>query len=285
MSIQILRAVYGGEDVTQIVKLLVQSGPFKVSNEHFGDPHFGVRKRLECDFQNETGEKLHVVFYEGEVAEFSSLKNTDRLAIYYTDNTKPKLLEKTLPLIVEATNKHNVQLLVSAFRPINFNVRTLLSLWAERGYPTLTTQIIQLLTYAKKIGNYKYVSFLEHDVLYAPEYFAYPDFDKMVLHNTNYIGVCATGFQKFSATFPPLSQLTMNFDFALEFYENQLRARFRQEEPIWIEPIEEDRRDFAALQPNVHINHSSFTDHKNYFKGSNQNAEYWGDFKNCWIAE
>ena len=51
-------------------------------------------------------------------------------------------------------------------------------------------------TFARESKQYKYVTFLESDVLYAEGHFDYPDFKGNSICNMNYKGLCEKGFQE-----------------------------------------------------------------------------------------
>lgn len=284
---KIIGAFYNSLDVTEKVKKLTEtSNTFKVCNEVFGDPEYGKVKEFYCRFINESGTEIVITARENEYVSLQGIVRSDRLAIYYTDNSKPKIIRKTLGKIVAATHTSNTQLVVSSFQQPEFDTQWIKSLWSESGFPTLNSQLVQAMHHANKIGKYKYISFLEHDVLYPPSYFNYPDFSNHnVLFNKNYIGVCESGYQKYSGHFNALSQLTMRFDFAIDFFTNQLIERVSGKFPIWIEPIEESMQEYNCPEPSIHINKESLTNHKQFFEKIpySQNDKFWGHYRNCWV--
>jgi hypothetical protein len=148
-------------------------------------------------------------------------------------------------------------------------------------------QILQCLNFAKDqhYHKYKYVSFLEHDVLYSESHFQYSDFSEDYIVNDNYIGLNTNGFQKKqNQKHRPLSQITMNFDFAIKYFSHNLGLALSRGhasvEPHWEPKYDSTFKIIENIYSNVHINHGhSFTSHYQCFSNDYIETvdEYWGD--------
>jgi hypothetical protein len=139
-------------------------------------------------------------------------------------------------------------------------------------------QVLQLLYTAKQSGDYKYVSFLEHDLVYAEGYFDYPDFDEGILANMNYIGMNKEGYQPRGQNDKPTSQLTMLFEDAIKHFESLLPNALVTNSGL-LEP-QLKMNEWNSEHPNIHINHGShFTSHFSIYRKDNVFNEhpYWGE--------
>jgi hypothetical protein len=136
------------------------------------------------------------------------------------------------------------------------------------------------LYHLKKTDDYKYVSFLEHDVLYPNTYFDYPKF-KNCICNMNYLGICKDGYQEKLPAQLPLHQMTMEFEYSIMHFENQLRI-INHNGWSCIEPDEVDR--YHNINPSLHINHGKhFTSHFECYNNAGViYNDYWGDYNNIW---
>lgn len=209
--------------------------------------------------------------------------NTDRLGIFYSNNNNPVLypcILKSLETIsVASKNKADIITNVwNSFGNKNPFIETIA--WTKSSsHLNQILQILQCLFKAKTVGNYRYVSFLEHDVLYPEGYFDYPSFDNELICNSNYIGLNKQGFQALQQHDKPLSQITMSFDFSIQHFlhilENALLQnngnvdRFKCDVPNW-----------ESKNPAVHLNHGhNFTSHFNCYSNINISTHngYWGE--------
>jgi hypothetical protein len=142
------------------------------------------------------------------------------------------------------------------------------------------------------------ICFLEHDVLYPPDYFvavgnafgSRPSAN--VVSNLDYIGLSADGWQPVKERHEPLHQLSMRAEFALA---NLDRASADCERQGWalLEP-QGDRKDWVrfgatpglGVMPAVHVNHTSgrFTSHGDvcYGPASTTSHPHWGDHSRWW---
>jgi hypothetical protein len=113
-------------------------------------------------------------------------------------------------------------------------------------------------------------------VLYGEDYFDFDNFDGNVLSNENFIGINKGGFQPKIQFDQPLHQLTMKFDYAIEYYKNILMESTTKS--VSVEPplnIPYTKR--QTNQSSIHVNHGrNFTSHYNIYSKENYNFDdYW----------
>ena len=253
----------------------------KVSNAHFGkDPAVNVLKRLRIE--TEDGEVF--IFNENSICHFyfldkSILKKT-RLGIFYTNNKiKEEILDSSLASIqksVEASNNAEVIVCpqISDRQKYFFEID---SIFKNNHHPNIVSQILQCLSVLNNYNNFKYVSFLEHDVLYPEDYFAFEDFDESYVCNQNYIGISKMGFQKSNSAALPLHQMTMKADFAKSYFE-KLLIKYLYGQFETLEPAGNIKNIFNK-NPSMHVNHGkNFTSHfQTYKKEYADKNQYWGE--------
>lgn len=277
----IVKASYGGKDATEEIRKKVKDGKLivRADNGIIGDPLHGVVKYLEIEVDGQN-------FKTKENDLFSYPKTqTNRLGIFYSNNNKEIIyptIRASLRSIEKAAN-NKADILTCMWRSESQNPFFEKIAWTQTSsHLNQILQILQLLYAADEIGRYKYVSFLEHDLLYAEGYFDYPDFDNGIFLNTNFIGMNKDGFQSKNQREKPLSQITMLFKDAIEHFRNILPNALLTNRGC-IEPPKE-MVEWQAKHPNVHINHGfHFTSHYNiYSKTTYENEEYWGNHKNVW---
>ena len=265
------KATYGGKDVKSILDSKITNGTLKVkvSNDIFGDPRPGVLKYLEIE--SSAGSK--------KVAEnaYLSLPDTknEKLGIFYTNNNVNKVVSQSLKSLEKF---ENVDILTCVWQPIIGNkFYETQALTKNSHHLNIIIQILQLLYVAKQTGSYKYVSFLEHDVLYPDGYFDYPDFDNGVTTNMNYMGICDKGFQKKTADHEPLHQMTMIFSQAVDHFENLFKEAIRNGS-VLLEPGK-NRQKWVCSNPAIHVNHGRhFTSHYSIYSKTTYDVDaYWGE--------
>jgi hypothetical protein len=130
------------------------------------------------------------------------------------------------------------------------------------------------------MGNYEYVSFLEHDVMYPKGYFDYPNFGSgEILTNMNYGGINTEGWQRRGQDDEPFHQMTMRFDDAiqhcLEILPNALRTNSGN-----IESQTFKRTQWKCESEAIHINHGThFTSHNSIYRKDDtyKTHPYWGE--------
>ena len=205
----------------------------------------------------------------------------DRLGIFYTDNTVPHIIDYSLKTLVSSQEK--VDIVTCSWTPIPDNpFPNIISYGRVRNYLNIVVQILQLL-YRSRPKLYKYVSFLEHDVLYPPAYFDFPEFDTGSLINDNYLGLHPRGFSyRLKEGFdlePPLHQTTMIFSEAVAHFEKKILESISKG-MLCIEPNAR-RQIWSCQHCPIHINHgANFTTHYlHYSIPCFPTDSYWGSAK------
>jgi len=289
---KILSAHWHDLDVTEKVKQFMMGDMISVpiGNGLFGnDPAPEQKKNLTVVY--EVDGKVEVsVTGEGDVLNIPEKKSKlDRLGIFYSDNgvaEKQNMVQASLNRIKVAA-KDKCDVVVSSWRPIaNCPFRTYISPMQNQGHLNQVTQIVQCLLNAEKIGNYKYVSFLEHDVLYPEGYFDYSDFEEgAVLTNMNYIGLSKEGWQpSLTQQDSPLHQMTMHFKEAKEHFLRLWRKAIVINHNI-LEPKELKSLTRKTEHPSAHVflgEGLHFTNHYNIYSKEDirEEEKYWGNKEN-----
>lgn len=277
---KIIQATYGGEDCTKQVKAK-QAGDnlfILANNNIIGDPAIGQVKYLVLEY--EYGGVGHIV--QARENEWLIVKNStsDRLGIFYSNNYQPETqpaIKKSLETLV-AASKNSADIMTCMWYKQDGNPFAEYLSWNKvYGHINQVTNILQLLYNAEKVGGYKYVSFLEHDVMYPEGYFDFPDFEiGQVQTNMNYIGLCKDGWQTVNQKDEPMHQMTMRFEDAIPHFEavhkNALLVGAGLVEPQHLERIQ-----WQSKHPAVHINHGHhYTSHHSiYSKQTTSDHDYW----------
>ncbi len=278
---EILKATYGDRDCTDIVRSNIVDDRLllRASNSICGDPQVNVVKYLKVQA------KINDEIITEQVREGDFLllpkTSTNRLGIFYSNNTN----QKTYPTIraslksIETAAKGKADILTCMWNHEPENKFYECIAWTQTSsHLNQVLQILQLLYIAKSTGHYKYVSFLEHDVLYAKGYFDYPDFESGILANMNYIGMNVDGFQHRGQNDKPMSQLTMLFDDAVKHFESILPNAILTNSGL-AEP-QVSMVEWRAEHPSIHVNHGvHFTSHFSIYKKDNvySTDTYWGN--------
>lgn len=282
----ILKATYGERDCTEQIRQRVKNGTLllNVNNDIVGDPAVGKVKTLVIDYAFDDGLILQAVFKEGETVRLQQ-DSKKKLGIFYSNNNNPKTKQTILTSLktIEKSSANKADV-ISCFwvdEP-NSPFNRLKSWYAVPSHLTQLLQIMQLLYTARQSGNYDYVSFLEHDVLYPEGYFDFPDFPKgTVLCNMNYGGLNSEGWQPRNADHQPFHQMTMRFDDAIKHCESILPNALVTNSGM-IESQTLQRGSWNCRNEAIHVNHGHhFTSHFTiYGKADKQTHPYWGDAKN-----
>lgn len=281
--IKIIKATYGPKDITDIITSKIWSDKLvlKVNNDICGDTNVGVVKWLEIEYEND-GEIVKDKWPENTICSLPKSK-TNRLGIFYSNNHNKTIfptIEKSLNSIKKAADG-KADILTCMWFPFEQNpFPQIISWYQQSSHLNQVLQILQLLYTAKDIGGYEYVSFLEHDCLYAEGYFDYEDFEEgIILANMNYIGVNKTGWQPLKQFDKPTSQLTMRFNDAIKHFESILPNALVRNSGL-LEP-QIPMKDWYAKHPSVHVNHGyHFTSHYSiYGEGNEEIHNYWGDYR------
>jgi len=283
---KIIRATYGGSDCTNEIQSMVADNKLiiRASNSIIGDPCAGKIKSLIIDYIHEDQE--HTV--EATEGTFVSLPKTNhkRLGIFYTNNnnvkTSPTILKSLEMIQIAAEGKADV--ITSVWSRIDGNPFQQFEAWTKTSsHLNQLLQIMQLLYVARSTGEYEYVSFLEHDVLYPEGYFDFPDFEEgKLLTNMNYGGLCVDGWQKRNQNDEPFHQMTMRFDDAIKHCESILPNAILNNAGL-IEPQNMDRIQWNCTNEAIHVNHGMhFTSHYSIYLKTRveKNHNYWGSYNN-----
>lgn len=281
---QILKATYGGKDCTKQIqdKVVDEKLIIRVDNSICGDPAIGVVKNLDITAIIDGIENLFS-FREGTLVHIPKPK-TNKLGIFYSNNINENIypcIKASLKSIQKAA-EGKADILTCMWKHEQENPFYECIAWTQNSsHLNQILQILQLLYIAKKAENYKYVSFLEHDLLYAEGYFDYPEFDTGILVNMNYIGMNREGYQHLGQRDKPTSQLTMLFNDAIKHFEsllpNAILTNLGSLEPQ-IPMVE-----WASKNPNIHINHGiHFTSHYTIYRKNDtyKTHPYWGNHEN-----
>jgi hypothetical protein len=278
---EIIKATYGGKDCTEEVKRKVINGKLilRADNDIIGDPLVGVFKKLIINAKID-GEESENEYNEGALVSLPKPK-TDRLGIFYSNNINESIypsIRASLKSIQKAA-EGKADILTCMWRYEVENPFYQCIAWTQTSsHLNQILQVLQLLYTARESGDYKYVSFLEHDLIYAEGYFDYPEFEEGVLANMNYIGMNREGYQPLGQRDKPTSQLTMRFTDAIQHFESLLPNALVRNSGL-LEP-QIPMVEWNAENPNVHINHGShFTSHYNVYKKNDlfQSHPYWGE--------
>ncbi len=287
---KIIKATYGPKDVTTNVASFFKNDSLNiyVSNAIFGDTNHGVLKKLIVEFDD--GSKVEA--NENEFLIYPKIFN-ERIGIFYTNNND-KRKEKTLYASLKSltiSSEKKARIITSVWNEIPENpFFEIISQTKNSSHLNQVLQILHLLYFIRKNStNIKYVSFLEHDCLYPENYFEYDDFECDSISNTNYIGLCSSGWQPKNEGTRPTSQVTMNFNSAIKHFENIFPNALLENRGC-LEPWYSKKESFMSLNwknkdwhcknPSVHINHGyAFTSHFETFqKVFSESNEYWGHF-------
>ena len=278
--LSINRATYGGKDCTEIVKSKINNRRLilRADNNIIGDTQAGVVKFLEVEGKWE-GEPFFERVREGEVFVYPKSTNK-RLGIWYSNDTiKHPAVKKSLETI-QIASKGKADIITCVWQPIQNNpFHEIISWNRQSSHLNQLLQILQCIFTAKTIGNYDYVSFLEHDVMYSEGYFDFPEFESgEVLTNMNYGGLIHSGWQKRNQNDEPMHQMTMRMEDALEHFlsilDNALVTNSGN-----IETQRLVRSQWNSVNQNIHINHGShFTSHFTIYDKVNPYSihPYWG---------
>jgi len=280
---EITKATYGNVDCTALIQSMVKSNRLvlRASNDLIGDTMPGVVKYLEIE-GIEAGEVFKETIREGTLVTLPKSK-LRRLGIFYSNNNKPHLwpsIYKSLDTIKKASaGKADIVSCLWNTMPDN-PFHQVQSWYQSQSHLNQLLQILQCLYSAQEMNKYDYVSFLEHDVLYAEGYFDYPDFERgQVWTNMNYGGINRQGWQHRGQSDEPFHQMTMRFDDAIAHCANILPNALRTNSGL-IEPQAMPRKQWNAPNQSIHINHGHhFTSHYSIYRSDNTYTEhpYWGN--------
>jgi hypothetical protein len=279
---KIIKATYGDKDCTEILqsKIKKDSLILHANNGIIGDPSVGRVKYLIVEAEI-NGKTIIEKVKEGDLLVLPKTSK-DKIGIFYSNNTTPSIfpaIQASLKSIqIAAEGKADIYTCMWRHEPLNPFIEYIA--WTNtHSHLNQLLQIMQLLYSARQVNNYKYVSFLEHDVLYGEGYFDFPEFHNgEVYTNMNYMGMNKDGYQPLGQRDEPFHQMTMRFDDAITHCEAILANALIINSGL-IEPQNLIRKKWNCINPSIHINHGKhFTSHYNvYRKDGLFNAhEYWG---------
>lgn len=279
----ITKATYGGKDCTDLIQSKISGDRLilRSSNDLIGDTMPGVVKYLEIE--GELGGNLFSESVrEGTLLTLPKTKH-NKLGIFYSNNNNPSIwpaIYKSLDTIKTAADG-KADIVTCMWNPMPDNPFHQISSWYQsQSHLNQLLQIMQCLYSAKEMHDYEYVSFLEHDVMYAEGYFDFPDFESgQVQTNMNYGGINKDGWQHRGQSDEPFHQMTMRFDDAIKHCESILPNALRTNSGM-IETQTMRRIQWQAPNECIHINHGvHFTSHNSIYRKDNLYTEhpYWGN--------
>lgn len=240
-------------------------------------------------------------FFDSSDHRVVTAKPEERVLIvgaWYTNNAAPPLvLAKSLASIKTALEGsiHDVAVLTSCREPVPGNpFRDLPPFDRLNSHLGIIMQIMRILHAAdggrrgRAGAENDCVAFLEHDVLYPPDYFdaiaeAMKDRSMQLVLNENLIGLRPNGWVKsIPNREPPLHQMAMRIGAALRHFEARLSHYAR----VGIHSIEPydllgGAKRISTSIPAVHINHGNHftTHHQVYYEQEafELSHDYWGE--------
>lgn len=278
------RATYGGEDCSELIKSLVKNDRLviRADNNLIGDVRPGVVKYLQITGEYD-GEEFSENIKEGNLITLPKTK-VNRLGIFYSNNNNHNIwpaIEKSLDTIkIAAEGKADI--VSCMWNPMPNNPFHQLHSWYQsQSHLNQLLQIMQCLFAAKEMGKYDYVSFLEHDVMYAEGHFDYDEFESgQVLTNMNYGGLCKDGWQHKGQNDEPFHQMTMRMEDAIQHCLNILpNALVTNSGMIETQTLKRIR--WESPNQSIHVNHGAhFTSHNSIYRKDNvyPGHPYWGEY-------
>ena len=221
------------------------------------------------------------------------------LGCWYSNNgIHPKIIENSLQSIKraseasEASKKTDVNVVTCNWSAVNNNpFKEHITLYKMGVHLGIILQILRVFYEEEQRGKtYDAVCFLEHDVLYPPDYFdrvAQMFIDNpqaQVVSHMDYIGMNQTGWLEVTCRQEPMHQRSFRYGTAKKHMQVVLKEAVLNGNVI----LEGNQYSqvtwpFNGKEPSCHINHSKhFTSHFNcYAKDSKGIVEhpYWGNFR------
>lgn len=289
---KVIKATYGGVDCTDVISKKVVGNQLIVrsNNDIIGDTAVGQVKFLEVELLTDKGPLFKRVA-EGGILVYPESK-VRKLGIFYSNNNNKKIwpsIYKSLNTIKEAS-EGVADIVTCMWEPMPENPFYQVRSWYQsQSHLNQLLQIMQCLYAAKETGEYDYVSFLEHDVMYPKGYFDFPDFARgSVLTNMNYGGICIDGWQERGQNDEPFHQMTMRFEDAISHCLAILPNALRTNSGM-IETQTMKRTQWNCENQAIHINHGvHFTSHNSIYRKDNLSLthNYWGnhsDYTNLFV--
>lgn len=289
---KVIKATYGGVDCTDVISKKVVGNQLIVrsNNDIIGDTAVGQVKFLEVELLTDKGPLFKRVS-EGGILVYPESK-VKKLGIFYSNNNNKKIwpsIYRSLNTIKQAS-EGVADIVTCMWEPMPENPFYQVRSWYQsQSHLNQLLQIMQCLYAAKETGEYDYVSFLEHDVMYPEGYFDFPEFERgSVLTNMNYGGLCINGWQERGQDDEPFHQMTMRFEDAIEHCLAILPNALRTNSGM-IETQTMKRTQWNCENQAIHINHGiHFTSHNSIYRKDNLSLthNYWGnhsDYTNLFV--
>ena len=274
------KATYGGQDCKDILqnRILADKLVIRVNNDIIGDPAVGEVKYLEIEFEDGFIAKVR----EGDTFVYPK-SNNRKLGIFYSNNNNHSIwgsIYKSLETI-KVASEGKADIVVCTWEPMpNIPFHQIQSWYKSQSHLNQLLQILQCLYTAKTMGEYDYVSFLEHDVMYPENYFDYPPIaEGSILTNMNYGGINREGWQERGQDDEPFHQMNMRFDDAIKHCLNILPNAIVTNSGN-IESQTLTRNQWNCPNQAIHINHGiHFTSHNSIYRKDNlkDTHPYWGN--------
>lgn len=232
----------------------------------------------------------------------------DLVGVWYSNNAAPhSLLKRSLASVQKAaqSSRHRVRVGTSTWGHFAGNPFPEAVLPAPRAgsHAAICRQIRLALAAAGGVGAAAGVVFLEHDVLYPPDYFDRVG-DALARHphatgtsNRDYIGLNPTGWLPVRERHEPLHQLALRPDVFLANLD-RAEADCREQGWCYLEPADKSglvaldppERKLAPPMPAVHVNHAArFTSHGEVvyeaYSGGRVEHPYWGRAEAVWPTD
>lgn len=289
---KVIKATYGGVDCTDVISKKVVGNQLIVrsNNDIIGDTAVGQVKFLEVELLTDKGPLFKRVA-EGGILVYPESK-VRKLGIFYSNNNNKKIwpsIYRSLNTIKQAS-EGVADIVTCMWEPMPENPFYQVRSWYQsQSHLNQLLQIMQCLYAAQETGEYDYVSFLEHDVMYPEGYFDFPEFERgSVLTNMNYGGLCINGWQERGQDDEPFHQMTMRFEDAIQHCLAILPNALKTNSGM-IETQTMNRIQWNCQNQAIHINHGvHFTSHNSIYRKDNLSLthNYWGnhsDYTNLFV--
>jgi hypothetical protein len=274
---KITKCIYGDVDCLNVIKSKIKNNKLviRVDNSIIGDTNPGVVKYLDIEIDN-----ISMRIREGDTLVYPKSSN-NRLGVWYSnDQSNHPSIKKSIETLKLASDG-KADIITCVWNEIPDNPFTEIISWNKNSsHLNQLLQILQCIYTAKTMGDYEYVSFLEHDVMYPIGYFDYPEFENgEILTNMNYGGINKTGWQHRGQNDEPMHQMTMKVNDALIHLHSILGNALVTNSGL-IESQNMIRKQWNSLHQSIHINHGlHFTSHYTIYTKNNTYMEhpYWGN--------
>ena len=223
------------------------------------------------------------------------------LGCWYSNNEiNQKIIQGSLKSIwraVECSEKTEVNVVTCNWSAVNNNpFEEHITLYKMGVHLGIILQILRIFYEEEKKNNdYDAVCFLEHDVLYPPNYFDrvgqafFYNPNAQVVSHMDYIGMNQTGWLRVVCRQEPMHQRSFRYAAAIEHIHSTVKEAVLNGNVILEgNHYPQIQIPYEGLRPSCHINHSKhFTSHFNcYEKDSGGVVEhpYWGHFEKYYPA-